>query len=122
MACRVLAYSTVVSMAIAHTQIEAIKSPSITALTMTWADQNNPKIDRSEELSPDKPCCAISAAFMAQVLSADRRIAKGGAVRGTMTAGRAASRAMHRPTFREFAKSYAVRPRVQPRIPRQLCP
>ena len=30
MACRVLAYSTVLSIAIAHTQIEAIKSPSIT--------------------------------------------------------------------------------------------
>src|SRR5260370_9804089 len=68
-------------MAIAHTQIEAIKSPSITALTMMWADQNKPKIDRSEEVS-GKADCATSAGFMAQVLSADRLGATGGAIAG----------------------------------------
>src|SRR5260370_28110290 len=68
-------------MAIAHTQIEAIKSPSITALTMMWADQNKPKIDRSEEVS-GKADCATSAGFMAQVLSADRLVATGGAIAG----------------------------------------
>src|SRR5437763_5513155 len=104
MACRVLAKSTVLSMAMAHTQIEAISSPSMTALTMMWADQNNPKIDRSEDVSGNADC-ATSAGFMAQVLSADRRIATGWCLSGDVTAGRAASRAMHHPTFREFAKS-----------------
>src|SRR5438874_12467224 len=68
-------------MAIAHTQMDAIKSPSITAFTMMWADQNKPKIDRSEEVS-GKADCATSAGFMAQVLSADRLVAKGGAIAG----------------------------------------
>src|SRR5258708_23646292 len=68
-------------MGLAHTQIEGIKGPGITALTMMWADQNKPKIDRSEEVS-GKADCATSAGFMAPVLSADRLVATGGAIAG----------------------------------------
>src|SRR3954453_22176824 len=54
-------------MAIAHTHTEQVSRPSIVNLTIQWACQNRPKIERSEEVS-GSACCATSAGFMAYPL------------------------------------------------------
>ena len=63
MARRVRAKSTVLSMAIAQTQTEQISSPTMTALTIQWACQNNVNSERSEDVSGSTDC-ATSAGFM----------------------------------------------------------
>src|SRR4029077_2712900 len=50
-------------MTIAHTQMDATSSPSITAFTTGCADQNKPQIDRSAEVSGSTDC-ATSVGFM----------------------------------------------------------
>src|SRR5437879_3560168 len=53
----------VLSITIAHTQIEATKSPTMTVLTSQCACQNKVSSDRSEEVSGNADC-ARSAGFM----------------------------------------------------------
>src|SRR5450631_2733000 len=55
--------STVLSIAIAHTHTEQIKSPIMTVLTIQWACQNSVNSERSEEVSGSTDC-ATSAGFM----------------------------------------------------------
>src|SRR5512146_1391871 len=50
-------------MAIAQTQTEQTKSPTITVLTTQWAFQNSVNSDRSEEVSGSTDC-ATSAGFI----------------------------------------------------------
>src|ERR1700739_1148355 len=77
-------------MTIAQTQMEAVNRPSITALTMMCADQNRPKIDRSEEASGNTDC-VTSAAFMGDPLGCRVPSVEAAAaqVPGTRTACRA---------------------------------
>ena len=63
MARRVRVKSTVLSIAIAQTQIEQISSPTMTVLTIQWACQNSVNSERSEEVSGSTDC-ATSAGFM----------------------------------------------------------
>src|ERR1700731_2413259 len=51
----------VFSIAIAHTQTEQTRSPTITDLTIQCACKNSVRSERSDELSP---ICGRSAAFM----------------------------------------------------------
>src|ERR1022692_2738243 len=67
---RVRVNSTVLSIAIAQTQIEQIKSPTMTALTIQWACQNSVNSERSEEVSGSTDC-ATSAGFMGTSFSLD---------------------------------------------------
>src|SRR5262245_32617796 len=53
----------VLSIAIAQTQIEQIKRPTITVLTTQWAFQNSVNSERSEEVSGSTDC-ATSAGFI----------------------------------------------------------
>src|SRR4051794_19627161 len=62
MARRIRPNSSVLSMAIAHTQTEQMISPIITALTIQCACQNRLNSERSEEVSP---ICGRSAGFIA---------------------------------------------------------
>src|SRR5215470_9890734 len=63
MPLRVRPYSTILSITIAHTQIEATSSPSMTVFTIQCAFQNKVKIERSEEASGNADC-ARSAEFI----------------------------------------------------------
>src|SRR6516162_9224014 len=63
MARRVRVYSTLLSMAIAQTQIEQTKRPIITAFTIQCACQNSVKSERSDEVSGSTDC-ATSVGFM----------------------------------------------------------
>src|SRR5258708_33050489 len=100
-------------MGLAHTQIEGIKGPGITALTMRWADQNKPKIDRSEEVS-GKADCATSAGCMAQGLSADPLRPIGGALPGA-AGGQPGAGGWWPPKPAESRGGRAAAPAVMPR-------
>src|SRR5215470_11974939 len=49
----------ILSTAMAHTQIEHTRSPTMTPLTIQWACQNSVSRERSEEVSGNA-CCATS--------------------------------------------------------------
>src|SRR5215470_17526372 len=53
----------VLSITIAHTQIDAASRPSMTVLTIQWACRNRVSSERSEEVSGSADC-ATSAGFM----------------------------------------------------------
>src|SRR5262245_20542787 len=77
-------------MAMAHTQTEHTMSPSMVNLTIQWACQNRPKIERSDEVS-GSACCATSAGFMAYPLGYPAPSAYRAAL-GRQTKGHAATR------------------------------
>ena len=101
--------STVLSMAIAQTQMEQTSSPTITVLTTQWACQNSVKSDRSEEVSGSTDC-ATSAGFMGTSFRAairSRRTNRRGAiVRNQRRARRCRLRAKPRPNVSRKSVPY----------------
>src|SRR6478672_4050823 len=85
---RIRVNSTVLSMAIAHTQTEQPISPIITHLTIQCACQNRLNRERSEEVSP---ICGRSAGFIDYPFGSAGQGASGGAVMAPTGAPRATS-------------------------------
>src|SRR5215468_7839090 len=96
MPLRVRPYSTILSITIAHTQIEATSSPSMTVFTIQCAFQNKVKIERSEEASGNADC-ARSAEFIGYPFASPRMQETGRLVAGL---SKASSASVNVPPFR----------------------
>src|SRR5215467_13482274 len=100
MPLRVRPYSTILSITIAHTQIEATSSPSMTVFTIQCAFQNKVKIERSEEASGNADC-ARSAEFIGYPFASPECQETGRLVAGL---SKASSASVNVPPFRRHPK------------------
>src|SRR5438128_11963159 len=70
-------------MTIAQTQIDATNRPTMTILTIGWADQNRPQIERSDEVSGAVPAGGASSVDCAHALATGRAMTSASAAKRT---------------------------------------